>query len=88
MFKTKLFVPLNWRAREDSLLYICSKSFSFIGRYIYCNKGIVYLKFDNKIQLLYLYKAISGSSSVGRASASQAEGRGFEPRLPLFFNCV
>ncbi len=28
---------------------------------------------------------ISGSSSVGRASASQAEGRGFEPRLPLTF---
>ena len=25
----------------------------------------------------------SGSSSVGRASAFQAEGRGFEPRLPL-----
>ena len=25
-----------------------------------------------------------GSSSVGRASASQAEGRGFEPRLPLY----
>ena len=25
-----------------------------------------------------------GSSSVGRASASQAEGRGFEPRLPLW----
>ncbi len=25
----------------------------------------------------------SGSSSVGRASASQAEGREFEPRLPL-----
>ena len=25
-----------------------------------------------------------GSSSVGRASASQAEGREFEPRLPLF----
>ncbi len=24
-----------------------------------------------------------GSSSVGRASASQAEGREFEPRLPL-----
>ncbi len=24
-----------------------------------------------------------GSSSVGRALASQAEGRGFEPRLPL-----
>ena len=26
----------------------------------------------------------SGSSSVGRASAFQAEGREFEPRLPLF----
>ena len=26
-----------------------------------------------------------GSSSVGRASASQAEGRGFEPRFPLQF---
>ena len=26
-----------------------------------------------------------GSSSVGRASAFQAEGRGFEPRLPLQF---
>ena len=25
-----------------------------------------------------------GNSSVGRASASQAEGREFEPRLPLF----
>ena len=27
-----------------------------------------------------------GSSSVGRASASQAEGRGFESRLPLLIN--
>ncbi len=26
---------------------------------------------------------ISGSSSVGRATAFQAVGRGFEPRLPL-----
>ena len=29
--------------------------------------------------------ALCGSSSVGRASAFQAEGRGFEPRLPLHF---
>ena len=28
---------------------------------------------------------ISGRSSVGRATAFQAVGRGFEPRLPLFF---
>ncbi len=27
-----------------------------------------------------------GSSSVDRASAFQAEGREFEPRLPLYFN--
>ena len=29
------------------------------------------------------FEEICGSSSVGRASAFQAEGRGFEPRLPL-----
>lgn len=29
-------------------------------------------------------KITSGSSSVGRAAAFQAAGRGFEPRLPLF----
>ena len=28
----------------------------------------------------------SGSSSVGRASAFQAEGRGFDPRFPLHFS--
>ena len=32
---------------------------------------------------MYLRDVKCGSSSVGRASASQAEGRGFEPRLPL-----
>ncbi len=30
---------------------------------------------------------ISESSSVGRASAFQAEGRGFEPRLSLISQC-
>ena len=29
---------------------------------------------------------ISGSSSVGRALASQAKGRGFESLLPLIYN--
>jgi hypothetical protein len=29
------------------------------------------------------HHGLSGSSSVGRASAFQAEGREFEPRLPL-----
>ena len=32
----------------------------------------------------YFCSLKSGSSSVGRASASQAEGRGFETRFPLF----
>ena len=31
----------------------------------------------------YFYLSSSGSSSVGRAIAFQAIGRGFEPRLPL-----
>ena len=36
--------------------------------------------------MLYLRKEIQqrGNSSVGRALASQAEGRGFESRLPLY----
>ena len=33
--------------------------------------------------LFRFLKSKSGSSSVGRASAFQAEGRGFESRLPL-----
>ena len=31
-------------------------------------------------------QAERGSSSVGRALASQAKGRGFEPRLPLMWS--
>ena len=41
----------------------------------------------NMKKLLHLY-AQCGNSSVGRASASQAEGRGFEPRLPLMWSDV
>ncbi len=33
-------------------------------------------------------RGMSGSSSAGRASAFQAECRGFEPRLPLNFFCM
>ena len=39
-------------------------------------------KIDKKsVPLHYINEC--GSSSVGRAWASQAQGRGFEPRLPL-----
>ena len=34
--------------------------------------------------LTFAAENTSGSSSVGRASASQAEGREFEPRFPLY----
>ena len=36
--------------------------------------------------MYYICGPFCGSSSVGRASAFQAEGREFESRLPLFFN--
>ena len=36
------------------------------------------------VQIQSLPPSLCGSSSVGRASAFQAEGREFEPRLPLF----
>ncbi len=36
-----------------------------------------------KMQTFLLVSARRGRSSVGRASASQAEGRGFEPLCPL-----
>ena len=42
-------------------------------------------------KVVFLYKKIPfitncDSSSAGRALASQAEGRGFEPRLSLFYH--
>ena len=36
----------------------------------------------------HMYTINCGSSSVGRASAFQAEGRGFESRLPLKFEMM
>ncbi len=51
-----------------------------------------YSKINSIFPLTYSKKALPlqsktksrGNSSVGRASASQAEGREFEPRLPLY----
>ena len=37
------------------------------------------------IIVFYKLHPLSGSSSSGRATASQAVGSGFEPRLPLFY---
>ncbi len=41
---------------------------------------MVFCQYKNKCTFAVI---ICGSSSVGRASASQAEGREFESRLPL-----
>ena len=40
--------------------------------------------YKNLQRFVDMHDNICGSSSVGRASASQAEGRGFESRLPLY----
>ncbi len=37
---------------------------------------------------LVKYACVSESSSVGRTSASQVEGRGFEPRLSLHYEFI
>ena len=44
---------------------------------------IVAAKSDKDERVVVRYKFRGGSSSVGRASAFQAEGRGFDPRFPL-----
>ena len=38
---------------------------------------------ESELNILTLFFKLSGISSVGRALASQAEGRGFESRNPL-----
>lgn len=42
------------------------------------------LRFCQKNNYFCNHVIKSGSSSVGRAAAFQAAGRGFEPRLPLY----
>ena len=54
----------------------------FLFRLIFILASIASLSFQNNVLTLHTFKC--GNSSVGRALASQAEGRGFEPRLPLF----
>ena len=46
-----------------------------------CKSAGLYLRWFESI----FAHSFCGSSSVDRASAFQAEGREFEPRLPLFF---
>ena len=55
-----------------------SKSYGSLVRVIFSVEKFVFGGFF--INFAYQKR---DSSSVGRASASQAEGRGFEPRLPL-----
>ena len=41
-----------------------------------------------RFTLVFNAERISGSSSVGRASPFQGEGRGFESRLPLHLSAI
>jgi hypothetical protein len=43
---------------------------------------------DPKLKDFKYNNLLSGNSSVGRASASQAEGREFETRFPLFLKIL
>ena len=57
---------------------LCTKKKNQIRLHFFSLKIVC---FQNKVYICTTKKC--GSSSVGRASASQAEGRGFESRLPL-----
>ena len=57
---------------------------NFLICFITLNKKSEVLAIAKKYVTFALLKR--GNSSVGRALASQAEGRGFEPRLPLIFS--
>ena len=72
----KPFAEMRAPAREKTFLWRgCNRREKLLAKHLLYPKNGVYLH--------PLNKAICGSSSVGRASASQAEGREFEPRLPL-----
>ena len=57
--------------------------FNVCKRYYYLYYAFGFLKLKAREIIVFLFK--SGSSSVGRASAFQAECRQFEPGLSLFF---
>ena len=71
-------------------IFIFTKQTFFVGISA-CKYTILALFYQYKAYIAYISKKSvslhfgnkSGSSSVGRASASQAEGREFESRFPL-----
>lgn len=74
----------TWRASQ--LCYIpifceCKVTTFFVRWEQNCKKLLLGRQINRKNR--YICKTVCGNSSVGRALASQAEGRGFEPRLPL-----
>ncbi len=52
------------------------------------SKSIFLLTLKWNLLIFNVLRKKCGSSSVDRASAFQAEGRGFEPRLPLSLGAV
>ena len=49
---------------------------------------MIFSRIINYLIVLENVQILSGSSSFGRASAFQAEGSEFEPRLPLHFPSI
>ena len=62
---------------------LCLRRFESCSPHFFKDKVCFLLTLKFKLLIFNVLLKICGSSSVDRASAFQAEGRGFEPRLPL-----
>ena len=79
------------KKRSDLYLLISIKSENISGKFQSGQMGqtvnLLSFDFGGSNPSLPTHSERCGSSSVDRALAFQAEGRGFEPRLPLFWCC-
>ena len=86
-------VGSNPSAGSRKVHYLIGLKMLIEGRYSSGQRGqtVNLLVIPSQVRILFsplFFHMYCGSSSVGRASAFQAECREFEPRLPLFFCCA
>ena len=74
----KIFLTYFHYFTKKNKSFPCFFKFHIEKNYIFAMQGYI----SKKSVSLHIRNKC-GSSSVGRASASQAEGRGFESRFPL-----
>ena len=76
---------MSWEFESPSLheSHLADGYFAEIAQLVEHNLAKVGVASSSLVFRSIYYLLQCGSSSVGRASASQAEGREFEPRLPL-----